>query len=309
MRAELRAARDRRVVVIGGANTDLVGIADAPLVERDSNPGHVRVSPGGVARNIAENLVRLGADVEFVGAFGDDEAGRELMAACSASGIGLAGSERVRASAGARYLAIAGPDGDMALALNDMRVLDAMTAEWLGQRAGVLGEAELVVIDANLPAEAIEWVVASASVPVLAEPVSVAKAVRLRAVLDRLAAITPNALEAEVLLEGGSPDEVWAADGLVGAGVGAAFVTAGAGGSAWAGRGGSGRQPAAPTEVVSTTGAGDAYAAGVAYAMLAGLDARGCAALGAGCSAVALASERTVSESTSLDAALAAIGE
>ena len=48
------------VVVIGGANLDLVGRPSHGLVAGTSNPGHIRVSPGGVGRNVAENLGRLG---------------------------------------------------------------------------------------------------------------------------------------------------------------------------------------------------------------------------------------------------------
>ena len=50
------------IVVVGGANMDISGRPDAPLVAQDSNPGKVRLSPGGVARNIAHNLALLGED-------------------------------------------------------------------------------------------------------------------------------------------------------------------------------------------------------------------------------------------------------
>ena len=48
-----------RFVVIGGANVDIMGIADQALRPQDSNPGTIRTTLGGVGRNIAENLARL----------------------------------------------------------------------------------------------------------------------------------------------------------------------------------------------------------------------------------------------------------
>ena len=45
---------------IGGANVDIHGQSLAPLIMRDSNPGRLHVSVGGVTRNILDNLTRLG---------------------------------------------------------------------------------------------------------------------------------------------------------------------------------------------------------------------------------------------------------
>ena len=40
-----------RFVVIGGANVDIMGIADQALRPQDSNPGTIRTTLGGVGRN------------------------------------------------------------------------------------------------------------------------------------------------------------------------------------------------------------------------------------------------------------------
>ena len=60
------------VSVIGGANIDIHGRSTQALRSNDSNPGDVHISAGGVARNIAENLARLGADTRLISAVGDD---------------------------------------------------------------------------------------------------------------------------------------------------------------------------------------------------------------------------------------------
>lgn len=72
-------------VVIGGVNMDIGGQSFGPLVARDSNPGAVRVSPGGVGRNIAHNMALLGLDVRMLTALGDDLYARQIAAGAPAA--------------------------------------------------------------------------------------------------------------------------------------------------------------------------------------------------------------------------------
>ncbi len=58
------------VTVAGGVNVDIGGRPAKTLVSRDSNPGTVQTSLGGVGRNIAHNMSLLGLDVRLVTAFG-----------------------------------------------------------------------------------------------------------------------------------------------------------------------------------------------------------------------------------------------
>lgn len=62
--------------MIGGANMDLKARSHARATSRTSNPGHGSMAPGGVARNIAENLGRLGNRVHLVSVVGRDPLGR-----------------------------------------------------------------------------------------------------------------------------------------------------------------------------------------------------------------------------------------
>jgi pseudouridine kinase len=303
-----------RVVVVGGANTDVVGVSAAALVARDSNPGRIRTSPGGVGRNIAENLARMGVPVELVTAFGDDEAGRALMASCRARGIGVAASMLVADLPGAHYLAVLDERHDMAVAVNDMRVLDRLTPDALAEsgRVELLLTADLVVVDANLSAEAIEWLAEVVRAPMVLEPVSAAKVARAAGSLSRFAAATPNPLEAAVLLGHevvGLEGALRAARELVELGVGAAFVTCGAEGTAWADARTSGLLAAPDVEIANASGAGDAFCAGVAFALLACSDARTAGQLGTALAGFALADADTVSRAITRAAALEAMKE
>ena len=68
----------KEICVIGGANIDICGISDKPLVDYDSNPGIISLSFGGVGRNIAEICTLLKGNVRFVTCFADDDFGRMI---------------------------------------------------------------------------------------------------------------------------------------------------------------------------------------------------------------------------------------
>ncbi len=305
-------SRDRgqhHVAVLGGANTDVVGLAFAPLVPRDSNPGHVRVTAGGVARNIAENLARLGVGVHLITAFGGDRNARDLAQQCRDAGIDVSGSLTAADLPGAVYISIADDRGEMALALSDMRVLEQMTPDAIRARSHIIDEAELAVVDANLPAETILWLAEQVRVPLVLDAVSVAKASRVRPVLPRLRALKASGLEAGALLGRDVRNRdhaLEAARELASLGVGQAYVTSGAFGVAWADGSESGVLPSPRVdEVRNSTGAGDAFAAGVAYGTLEQWPAPQAAAFGSALAALALESEESVSPNVSREEALA----
>ena len=291
------------VTVVGGANTDIVGHSRDPLVAHDSNPGFVSLSSGGVARNVAENLARLRVTTSLVTAFGSDGHGRELERACRALRIDTAASLVCGDLPGSVYLAILDEEGDMALALNDMRALDRLTPRVLQARRSVFDGADLVVTDTNPPVEALEWLAAETASPLLVDLVSTAKAPRAQALLDGKVAVKCNAIEAAALLGQPAPDDATGvaslAAGVCAAGAGAAYVSAGALGTAYASAEERGWVAAPHVEVANATGAGDAFTAGVAIGMLAGRSVAERAALGSLLAGIALASPLTVSEQVS----------
>ena len=78
-----------KVCVIGGANIDITATSRSQFVARDSNPGTVRLSFGGVGRNIAHNLTLLGDSVYFVTRFGGDAFGQMLQVSCREIGMDI----------------------------------------------------------------------------------------------------------------------------------------------------------------------------------------------------------------------------
>ncbi|MGB2319621.1 MAG: PfkB family carbohydrate kinase, partial [Candidatus Puniceispirillum sp.] len=78
------------ILVIGGANIDVTATAsNGDLVPAESNKGEVDFGCGGVGRNVAENLGRLGLAPQFVSVFGDDVLGQRLRQSCIDGGVRL----------------------------------------------------------------------------------------------------------------------------------------------------------------------------------------------------------------------------
>ena len=277
------------VTVIGGANTDIGGGPAASLRLHDSNPGAVTLRPGGVGRNIAHNLRLLGVDVRLVAAVGDDVLGAGLRAGCETLGIDVSRMLTVPGARSSSYLYIADETGEMLAGIADMDIVQCITPDVLRPQLREINASAAVVVDANLSEETLAFLGENVTAPLYADPVSTAKAPRLKALLPKLAAFKPNALEAALLT--GEDDPARAAQALLQLGVRRAFVSLGAAGLIAAEGEELLRLPCVPGPVVNTTGAGDAAMAAIVWAGLRGLDLRRTAeaALSAGAQTCAVA--------------------
>ena len=292
-------------VVVGGVNMDIGGRSQASLVDGDSNPGIVTTSPGGVGRNIAHNLRLLGTDVRLLTAFGDDLYGQQIAASCSELGIDLSHALRVAGVPTSTYLYITGPDGDMALAVSDMQVCKKITPQYLAQNLSLLNNAQVVVFDTNLPEDSIQYLAENVTVPLFCDPVSTAKAEKIRSILSKIHTLKPNRLEAE-LLSGvkieTKQDLDRAAQKLLDAGVHRMFISLGADG-VYAGTQEQRLQlPNLPGHMVNTTGCGDAFMAALVWAYLEGTDLRDTALSGLAAGSIAMESSETINPNMSAEA-------
>lgn len=294
-------------VVVGGVNMDVGGRPDAAPRMADSNPGRVRMSLGGVGRNIAHNMALLGLDTRMITVLGDDLYAQRIAASCAELGIDLSKTLRVPGEASSTYLYIADEKGDMVLAVADMEIYRLLTPAVLAARLSWINRAQLLVLDANIPAESVEWLCSHAQIPIFADPVSAAKAEKLRPVLGRLHTIKPNRVEAELLSGVKIRDEQSlnrAADVLLGTGLHRVFLSLGADGLLAADQKRRLRLPAKRMGIVNTTGCGDAFMAALVWAYLRGTDLEGSARAGMAAAAIAMACAETVSPEMSAQALL-----
>ncbi len=292
-------------VVIGGVNVDIGGRSFAPLIAADSNPGTVSVSLGGVGRNIAHNLSLMGADVRLLAAYGDDLHGQQVVSSCAALGIDLSHALKVPGGTTSTYLYLADEHGEMALAISDMSICERISPEYLAENLALLNNAQVVAVDANIPAESLRWLAENCTAPLFIDPVSVTKAEKLRSVLHRIHTLKPNRLEAE-LLSGVSirtaDDVKSAARTLMDMGVHRLFISLGSDGVLAAMDGEFLHLPNIPGKMVNTTGCGDAFMAALIWAYLEGLDLENSARAGLAAGSIAMESGETINPDMSAGA-------
>ena len=294
------------IVVVGGVNVDLCGKAFAPLIDRDSNPGTVRMSLGGVGRNIAHNLRLLGQNVTMLTALGTDLYAARIEESCAALGIDLSHACRVAGGTTSTYLFITGPDGDMALAVCDAELASHITPEYLNANLSVLNGAAAVVFETNLTEEAIRFLADNCTAPLFADPVSVTKAEKLRPVLGRLHTLKPNILEAELYAGIRITDRaslICAADRLLQTGLQCAAISLGSKGVYIAQQDRKIFTPCPPTVLINATGGGDAMMAGITAAFVSGMSPEETAALGVACGSIAVEGSETINPALSMQAA------
>lgn len=263
------------VVGIGAANVDVHGRSKAPINLRDSNPGIMTTSAGGVTRNVCENLSRLGASVKLISALGDDVYGTKIRLECSAAGIDFSHSMTVENHVSSTYISILDEMGDMMVAMSDMSILQRMDMEYLRTKSGIIHGAKLITCDSGLPTEVLEGILNlyGDQVSIYIDPVSCAYAQRIKPFVGRFHTIKPNRMELEVLsgIKISSPEDLIKAGGiLIQQGVKRLFVSLGAEGCFYMDSEGQilqrKLQPLA--EMVNATGGGDAFMAAVIYATI-----------------------------------------
>ena len=305
-RAIARRTGHTSVTVVGGVNMDIGGWPGEVPVMQDSNHGVVRMSLGGVGRNIAHNMSLLGLDVRMVTAFGDDLYAQKIAASCGELGIDISQSPVIPEGHTSTYLFINDEKGDMLLAVSDMDIYRHLTPQLLSQRQKLLSGSQVLVIDTNIPAESIAYLAENCPVPIFADPVSTAKAVKLQPVLGRLHTLKPNRIEAELLSGVAITDEASlraAADALLATGLHRVFISLGGDGVFAADRSGERvHLPVLPAEMVNTTGGGHEYVAAISWADRGGADLTGTAKAGLAASAIAMEGAETINPAMSAEA-------
>lgn len=266
---------DTLISIIGGANVDLSATLNDAFIAADSNPGHIEVGYGGVARNIAHNLSLLGARAQLLTVFGGDLFGGLLYDYCKQQDIDVHLSERESKDRTGMYLCINNHGGEMIAAVSDTEAIRSITPEWLAKRSGEINLSDYVVADTNISEDAIRWLMENVTAPLLIDGVSSTKAHRVvnalsKSKLPYLHTLKLNLKEALAVTQ--TTTYADAAQKLLDMGVAHVYITLSAEGVYCRNAAQEWLFPALPGEVVNTTGAGDAFLAGVVFAHTKGID-------------------------------------
>ena len=283
------------VCVIGGSNIDIEGYPHDTLRLGDSNPGVVKTSLGGVGRNIAENLARLGIKTKFLSVVGKDAHGKRVLDHAKAIGLDMEDALIVDKPT-STYLSVLDETRDMHVGIAYMDILNTLDIAYIQKHADVIKNARFCIVDTNLP-EILEYLVTTYDVPFVLDTVSASKAVKAKHLLGHFHTIKANKLEAEIL----SGISIQTEKDLqkVGRyfreqGVQHSFITMGAEGVYYKTQNREGIITSSPIDMVSATGAGDAFAAGLVYGLCKESDAEDEVKFAIGSSIMAILSEDTI---------------
>ncbi len=259
-------------LVFGISIYDIFGFTNMNYRSHDSNPGRVKVSFGGVCRNIAENMARVGANTKFISVLGNDEKGKSILEHSKLMNVDMSDSLIVEGASTPTYVAILDEHGEMVSAIVDINVDHHITEAFIDAKASVIEGAEYMFFGADNP-EILEYIVKKyeGKTKFVLDPVSAAKAVEVKHLLPYFHTVKPNRHEAAVLcgFEINTVEDVRkAGQYLLSLGVKHVFISLDADGVYYCTADEEGIVKPNRVEVINVTGAGDSFIAGVGYAYL-----------------------------------------
>ena len=266
------------MVVVGSANLDLVvDVESVPVAGQTVMGGDLRRIPGGKGANQAVAAARLGRQVAMVGRVGDDDAGSILRTALDSAGVETALLlDTANTPSGTALIAV-GADGDNAIVVSP-GANGRVTAADMEGAADVLGAADVVLLQLEVPVEAVTAAAACARGTVVLNPAPAPSAPLPAELLDRVDVIVPNQTELATLARHAGIGAIGAVDSSTAAALArglpaaAVIVTLGAGGAMVVTPEQSVHVPAPAVVPVDTTAAGDAFCGALADALVGGAD-------------------------------------
>ncbi len=193
----------KKVSTIGGINLDIKGSPFKKLEFQTSNPGKVFYSSGGVARNVAHNLVKLNVPINLIGAIGNDSFGEIILNEMKSLNIE---TEYVKISEHFQtgvYLAILNESRDMHVSISDMDIMEEVDTVFVEGKKDIILNSKIIFLDTNLNTDVINYVlklVKNKNIKVIINAVSIAKVKKLLQVDKKVDYLTLNFMELNSLL-------------------------------------------------------------------------------------------------------------
>ena len=268
--------RQPYALVFGVSVFDICGFTDNNYRSNDSNPGKVRTSFGGVCRNIAECMARVGVNTKFISVLGDDEAGLRMMDHSKVMNYDMSESLIVKGGSTPTYMAILDEQGEMVSAVVDMKIIDAFTTDFIDSKADIIKNSEYMILDSDRP-DIVEYIIKtfSGDTKFILDPVSAAKAELVKHLIKYFHTIKPNRYEAEIMCGfkiHNDEDLRRAGKYFKDLGIENVFITLDEDGIYYNNGVQEGKLKANDSVVVNVTGAGDSFVAGIASGYMNNVD-------------------------------------
>ncbi|WP_245544077.1 carbohydrate kinase family protein [Peptoniphilus timonensis] len=245
---------------------DITGSCFDNLKERDSNPGSIEYSSGGVARNICENLARLGINTSLLSVVGKDDAGKNILSELDRINVD---SSKILISEGItpHYLAILDETRDMYVAISDMDLIKNIDENYVEKNRKIIENSEFTIMDTNLEEKTLDYVLKNVKAKFLVDGVSTKKVIKIKNLLEKIYFLKVNIYEAQALSDLNTDDVEKLGADLINKGLKSLVITAGNKGSYYFEKDFKIFRRAKEVKVVSASGAGDAFMSGYAYGL------------------------------------------
>ena len=293
------------VTVIGGANIDIQGSPNNKLTMFDSNPGKVDISLGGVGRNICENISKLGINTKLLSAVGNDVYGGRILSECKKLNIDTSDCYVSDSYPTSTYLSILNDNYDMQLAISQMDIMERIDIDYIVSRHSSIKDSLAIVLDTNLSFEVIDYISKTyTNIPIFIDTVSTQKSLKIKDIIGRFDTIKPNKLEAEILSDikiENNDDLHKCAKYFLDKGVKNVFITLGNEGVFCANKDETLLLPGVSVDIVSATGAGDAFISALVYSYLNNFNLSDTAKFSTAASILTLLHKNTINPTMSVD--------
>ncbi len=287
----------KKVLVVGESVIDVFAYPREKLILGDSNPGYLKRSLGGVARNIAENLARLDVDTTLFTVLGKDEGRRWIMTSAQNARLKLSA---ITVEQTPSYISIQNEVNDHVVSIALMDEIEMLDVEDVKKRENIFGKSDIIVLETNLRQDVLEYIAKTyQQKDIYVDLISCQKANKVKAIYPYIRTLKMNLLEAKYLAN--------LADDISDENLGKYFISKGVK-EVYITKGNEGSIFVSPDEVKhiktnvidvkNTAGAGDAYFAGVIYAEINNLDPL---VFGTKAALLTLQDEKAVSEDLSIE--------
>lgn len=286
------------LLVLGASIMDIFGFSTSNYRAYNSTPGKIKMSFGGVCRNIAENSARIGINTKFLSVLGDDECGKSILEHSKEIGYNMEDSMIIKGASTPTYLAILDENGEMVSAIADMKSLNAMTEEFIDSKKELIKNAKYVVVDSDNP-KILSYILKNFSKETnfILDPVSAEKATWVKDMIKDFHTIKPNRHEAEILA--GFPikdteDLIRASNYFLSLGIKKVYISLDSEGIFYNNGKQCGKVKALDVIVKNVTGAGDSFVAGIGHGYMNKLDEVDIVKFSMAMSIITIADEATI---------------
>ncbi|MFE4352831.1 carbohydrate kinase [Peribacillus butanolivorans] len=262
------------ILCIGGANTDRKARSNQKVRLYSSNPVKITEACGGIARNFAENLSRLGCSTTLMACVGDDKEGNWILNETKRQGVDVSQVWVLPTEQTGTFTTLLDINGESIVSMADMNIYEKITTSMFEEKWSYIISSQAVFLDTNIPKECLSYLInrcRDENIPMYIDPVSTAKARKLPFRLDGVELLMPNREEAEILAEikiESIKDCQLACEKIRQRGVQKVIITLGDQGVYYFSTEESGHLPPFKTDVVDVTGAGEAFSSCAIYGIL-----------------------------------------